>query len=247
MEENHILRIPQTVHRCSFLKVINYIAEHFSPDEIESVTYYEDDGWIRSDMDRPDLNRLKDDILAGLINVVVIYKIDRLCCDMADFVPFYAFLKDHGVKFITIKDGIDTTTPIGEAMMYLAVIFSGLEVQTDSLRITDNMNHLAAEGFWCGGKPPIGYDIQEISLGAKSHKPLFSMRMKSDIKTLSLIFSWKTISPFRVWRPTAKTDGSPPSKEVSSPPLSSIVCLALPCAWPTLLLCMIILRIKDAR
>lgn len=67
-----------------------YIAEHFSPDEIESVTYYEDDGWIRSDMDRPDLNRLKDDILAGLINVVVIYKIDRLCCDMADFVPFYA-------------------------------------------------------------------------------------------------------------------------------------------------------------
>lgn len=149
-----------------------YITEHFSPDEIESVTYYEDDGWIRSDMDRPDLNRLKDDILAGLINVVVIYKIDRLCCDMADFVPFYAFLKDHGVKFITIKDGIDTTTPIGEAMMYLAVIFSGLEVQTDSLRITDNMNHLAAEGFWCGGKPPIGYNIQEISLGAKSHKTL---------------------------------------------------------------------------
>ena len=60
----------------------------------------------------------------------------------------------HSVKFITVKDGIDTTTPLGEAMMYLAVIFSGLEVQTDSLRITDNMIHLAAKGFWCGGPPP---------------------------------------------------------------------------------------------
>lgn len=149
-----------------------YITEHFTPDEIESITYYEDDGWIRSDMDRPDLNRLRDDILAGLIDVVVIYKIDRLCCDMADFVPFYAFLKENGIKFITIKDGIDTTTPLGEAMMYLAVIFSGLEVQTDSLRITDNMNHLAASGFWCGGKPPVGYNIITVSLGAKSHKTL---------------------------------------------------------------------------
>ncbi len=149
-----------------------YITEHFTADEIESVTYYEDDGWVRSDMDRPDLNRLKEDIIAKLIDVVVIYKIDRLCCDMADFVPFYAFLKEHNVKFITIKDGIDTTTPLGEAMMYLAVIFSGLEVQTDSLRITDNMNHLAASGFWCGGKPPVGYNIVTVELGKKNHKTL---------------------------------------------------------------------------
>lgn len=89
-----------------------YIAEHFSPDEIESVTYYEDDGWIRSDMDRPDLNRLKDDILAGLINVVVIYKIDRLCCDMADFVPFYAFLKDHVLNSLPSKMALIPPHPL---------------------------------------------------------------------------------------------------------------------------------------
>ena len=149
-----------------------YISAHFTLDEVESITHYEDDGWIRSNMDRPALNQLREDIIAKLIDVVVVYKIDRLCSDLTDFVPFYAFLKDNNIKFVVIKDGIDTTTPLGEAMMYLAVIFSGMEVQTDSIRLTDNMRHLAEEGFWCGGRPPIGYDIESVNLGAKSHKTL---------------------------------------------------------------------------
>ncbi len=148
-----------------------HIRQHFS-DSVESVQYYEDDGYVRSNMDRPGMNQLKEDITAELIDCVVIYKIDRVCSDMMDFCTFYSYLKEREVKFITVKDGIDTTTPLGEAMMYLAVIFSGLEVQTDSLRITDNMNHLAAKGFWCGGKPPIGYDIAPLNLGDKSHKTL---------------------------------------------------------------------------
>lgn len=149
-----------------------YISAHFTMDEVESITRYEDDGWIRSNMDRPGLNQLREDILSKIIDVVVIYKIDRLCSELTDFVPFYAFLKENNIKFIIIKDGIDTTTPLGEAMMYLAVIFSGMEVRTDSIRITDNINHLAEEGFWCGGRPPLGYDIISVNLGTKSHKTL---------------------------------------------------------------------------
>lgn len=147
-----------------------HIQQHF--EDPDSIQYYEDDGFVRSNMDRPGMNQLREDISAGLIDCVIIYKIDRVCSDMMDFCTFYTFLKEHDVKFITVKDGIDTTTPLGEAMMYLAVIFSGLEVQTDSLRITDNMNHLAAKGFWCGGRPPLGYSIIPLDLGAKSHKTL---------------------------------------------------------------------------
>lgn len=147
-----------------------HIQQHF--EDPDSIQYYEDDGFVRSNMDRPGMNQLREDISAGLIDCVIIYKIDRVCSDMMDFCTFYTFLKEHSVKFITVKDGIDTTTPLGEAMMYLAVIFSGLEVQTDSLRITDNMNHLAAKGFWCGGRPPLGYSIIPLDLGAKSHKTL---------------------------------------------------------------------------
>ncbi|MCD8286175.1 MAG: recombinase family protein [Clostridia bacterium] len=149
-----------------------FISRHFAPEEVSSVTVYQDDGYIRSNMDRPGMNKLKEDVDAGLIGCVVIYKIDRVCSKMIDFCTFYAFLTDHKVKFITVKDGIDTTTPMGEAMMYLAVVFSNLEVRTDSLRITDNMRHLASAGYWCGGQPPLGYKIVPVSKGNKSHKTL---------------------------------------------------------------------------
>lgn len=148
-----------------------YIGRIF--DEVDSITPYEDDGFVRSDIDRPAMNQLKEDVGAGLIDCVVIYRIDRVCSDMMDFCTFYTYLKEHEVKFVTVKDGIDTTTPIGEAMMYLAVIFSGLEIGNDALRIRDNLNHLAARGFWCGGSAPFGYDIQEVGAGgSKKHKTL---------------------------------------------------------------------------
>lgn len=158
----------------------NHIHDHF--DEVGSIQYYEDDGYVRSNMDRPGMNQLKEDIAAGLIDCVIIYKIDRVCSDMMDFCTFYSYLKEHEIKFVTVKDGIDTTTPLGEAMMYLAVIFSGLEIGTDSMRITDNMNHLAGEGFWCGGRPPIGYDIIDVDLGSKVHKTLGFNQEEIDYK-----------------------------------------------------------------
>lgn len=161
-------------------KCKTHIEQRF--DDIGALSLYEDDGYIRSNMDRPGMNQLKEDVSAGLIDCVVIYKIDRVCSDMMDFCTFYSFLKENEIKFITVQDGIDTTTPLGEAMMYLAVIFSGLEVRTDSLRITDNLNHLAASGFWCGGRPPLGYDITTVNLGAKSHKTLTFNQKEIDYK-----------------------------------------------------------------
>lgn len=139
----------------------------------DTIAVYEDEGYIRSDIDRPGMNRLRADINDGLVDCVMVYRIDRITSRMVDFCNFYANLKDRGIKFITVKDGIDTTTPIGEAMMYLAVIFSGIEVEQDTLRITDNLNHLAASGYWCGGKAPLGYRTETVvSSDRKSHKIL---------------------------------------------------------------------------
>ena len=146
--------------------------ERLFPEDLAGAVAYEDDGYVRSNIDRPAMNRLREDVADGLIDCVVIYKIDRICSGMMDFCTFYTFLKDKGVKFVTVKDGIDTTTPIGEAMMYLAVIFSGIEVSNDSLRITDNLRHIAGAGYWCGGSAPLGYAIQTVSVGPKTHKIL---------------------------------------------------------------------------
>ena len=190
-------------------------------DEIDTVTPYEDDGYVRSDIDRPAMNQLREDVADGLLDCVVIYRIDRVCSDMMDFCTFYTFLKERGVKFVTVKDGIDTTTPIGEAMMYLAVIFSGLEIGNDAIRIRDNLNHLAARGFWCGGQPPIGYDIQEIDLGG-------------------------TTSPSSRWRPTAKITGSSRSGDPSCPRRSCTRSSGARTAWPTRRRSMTILRKRAA-
>ena len=74
----------------------NHIEQRFP--EVDSLAFYEDDGYVRSDMDRPGMNQLKEDIAAGLIDCVVIYKIDRVCSDMMDFCTFYSYLKEHEIK-----------------------------------------------------------------------------------------------------------------------------------------------------
>jgi len=154
-------------------------------DDVDSITFYEDDGYIRTDMDRPGMDQLKADIASGLLDCVVIYRIDRVCSEMIDFCTFYTYLKEHDVKFIMVKEGIDTTTPMGEAMMYLAVIFSGMEIRNDTMRITDNMNHLASKGFWCGGQPPVGYIITPVEIGKKkSHKILTFNQTEIDYKNM---------------------------------------------------------------
>lgn len=159
----------------------DYARDHFAP--VDAILSYEDDGFVRSNIDRPGMNRLKEDVDAGLIDCVVIYRIDRICSDMKDFCDFYAFLKDREVKFVTVQDGIDTTTPMGEAMMYLAVIFSGLEIGNDSIRIRDGMNHLASRGYWCGGRAPFGYRVQEVeSGGTKKHKILIPDQEEAEVR-----------------------------------------------------------------
>jgi DNA invertase Pin-like site-specific DNA recombinase len=166
-----------------------YIMRSFP--EPENVIFYEDDGYVRSNIDRPGMNQMKEDIADGLIDCVVIYRIDRITSKMDDFCIFYGYLKNHGVKFVTVKDGIDTNTPIGEAMMYLAVIFSSIEVQNDSLRITDNLRHLASSGYWCGGQPPLGYKIEPVLMDGskKSHKILVpDEKGKAFVKKLISLF-----------------------------------------------------------
>ncbi|MFQ7011394.1 MAG: recombinase family protein [Clostridia bacterium] len=214
-------------------------------DEIDTVTPYEDDGYVRSDIDRPAMNQLREDVADGLLDCVVIYRIDRVCSDMMDFCTFYTFLKERGVKFVTVKDGIDTTTPIGEAMMYLAVIFSGLEIGNDAIRIRDNLNHLAARGFWCGGQPPIGYDIQEIDLGGKKHKTIVTNEEELAYKKELIRSCRRTTSPSSRWRPTAKITGSSVRGSfLSTTQLHQI--LRARTAWPTRRRSMTILRKRAA-
>lgn len=145
-----------------------YAELHF-PGEVDAFMQYCDEDFTGANTDRPDLQRLIKDIEHGLIDVLIVYQLDRLSRDVKDFSSLYSLLEKHNVKFISLKENIDTSTPIGKAMMYVSVVFAQMERETIASRVTDNMAGLAKKGYWAGGSPPHGYTREQIIVGGKKH------------------------------------------------------------------------------
>ena len=147
----------------------DYIACRFDAAEI---SVYSDEDFTGANTDRPDLKRLVSDIKRGGIDALIVYQLDRLSRDVRDFSNIYAMLEEKGVMFISIKESIDTATPIGKAMMYVTVVFAQMERETIAERVTDNMVGLAKKGYWVGGRAPLGYDRVKITVDGRQHVSL---------------------------------------------------------------------------
>jgi site-specific DNA recombinase len=146
----------------------DYCEAKFS-GQVNSWTQFSDEAYTGATVDRPDLQRMLAQIRSGLCDALVVYQLDRLSRDVRDFANIYALLEEHHVMFISIKENIDTTTPIGRAMMFVTVTFAQMERETTAARVTDHMLGLAKKGYWVGGNPPIGYVRQEIVADGKKH------------------------------------------------------------------------------
>lgn len=142
------------------------------PGGVESWARYSDEDFSGANANRPDLKRLLHDVELGLVDVLVVYQLDRLSRNVRDFSNIYSLLDAKGVKFVSVKENIDTSTPIGRAMMYVTVVFAQMERETISARVVDNMNGLAKKGYWVGGFAPLGYDSVRIDVGGKKHVTL---------------------------------------------------------------------------
>lgn len=145
-----------------------YAECHFS-GQIDSFTQYSDEDFTGANTNRPDLQRLIRDIGCGLIDVLIVYQLDRLSRDVRDFANIYAILEEHHVNFVSLKENIDTTTPIGRAMMYVTIVFAQMERETIAARVSDNMLGLAKKGYWTGGNPPYGYVRKQIIVDGRKH------------------------------------------------------------------------------
>lgn len=143
--------------------------ENRFPGQIDLWTQFSDEDFTGANTDRPDLKAMLEQIKAGCCDVLVVYQLDRLSRDVRDFANIYALLEEHGVMFISIKENIDTTTPIGRAMMYVTVVFAQMERETIAARVTDNMIGLAKKGYWTGGNPPTGFVRQRIVVDGRKH------------------------------------------------------------------------------
>jgi len=108
--------------------------------------------------DRPDLQRLLDDIRARKIDVIVVYKVDRLTRSLADFAKLVELFDAHGVSFVSVTQQFNTTTSMGRLTLNVLLSFAQFEREVTSERIRDKIAASKRKGLWVGGPLPLGYD-----------------------------------------------------------------------------------------
>ena len=122
-------------------------------------TRYDDGGFSGGSMERPGLQRLMADVDAGLIDVVVVYKIDRLTRSLADFARIVERFDATGVSFVSVTQSFNTTSSMGRLTLNVLLSFAQFEREVTGERIRDKIAASKAKGMWMGGVPPLGYDL----------------------------------------------------------------------------------------
>jgi site-specific DNA recombinase len=118
---------------------------------VESLEFYVDAGKSAKDQNRPQLQRLKRDIAAGKIDLVICFKLDRITRSLKDFVDLWALFAEHEVNVISLREKFDTSMPTGEAMVQLIMVFAQLERKMTAERTFSIMRDRADRGLWNGG------------------------------------------------------------------------------------------------
>lgn len=131
--------------------------------EYESFEFYIDPGYSGSNTDRPALTAMLRDAEAGLLSHVAVYKLDRLSRSQKDTLFIIEdVLNKHGVGFVSLSENMDTSTPIGRAMLGILSAFAQLERETIKMRTRMGMRERVKSGLWPGGgKIPFGYDYDD--------------------------------------------------------------------------------------
>ncbi len=127
-------------------------------------TAYDDGGYSGGTIERPALQRLLADIRAGLIDVVVVYKVDRLTRSLADFAKMVELFDSHRVSFVAVTQQFNTTTSMGRLTLNVLLSFAQFEREVIGERIRDKIAASKRKGMWVGGGLPVGYEVHDRKL-----------------------------------------------------------------------------------
>jgi site-specific DNA recombinase len=125
---------------------------------------YNDGGFSGGTLERPALKRLLTDIEAGRVDVIVVYKIDRLSRSLMDFAKLVEVFDRKGVTFVSITQSFNTTTSMGRLTLNVLLSFAQFEREVIGERIRDKVAASRRKGMWMGGWAPLGYDIENRKL-----------------------------------------------------------------------------------
>ncbi|MBD9529487.1 recombinase family protein [Paracoccus sp. PAR01] len=141
-----------------------YIASQRSEGWVALRERYDDGGISGGTLERPALTRLLADVEDGLIDVIVVYKIDRLSRSLMDFSKLVeAFDRNH-VTFISVTQSFNTTTSMGRLTLNILLSFAQFEREVTAERIRDKVKASRMKGIWMGGVPPYGYTVKDRKL-----------------------------------------------------------------------------------
>lgn len=141
-----------------------FIKSQASEGWVAARRVYEDGGYSGGSIERPALRELLDDINAGRVDVVVVYKVDRLTRSLTDFAKIVEIMDAEGASFVSVTQSFNTTTSMGRLTLNVLLSFAQFEREVTGERIRDKFAASKAKGIFMGGTPPLGYDVGERAL-----------------------------------------------------------------------------------
>ena len=125
---------------------------------------YDDGGFSGGSMDRPGLQKLLADLQSGRIDIIVVYKVDRLTRSLADFARIIEILDRHGASFVSVTQNFNTTSSMGRLTLNVLLSFAQFEREVTGERIRDKFAASKRKGIWMGGPLPLGYRVENRKL-----------------------------------------------------------------------------------
>lgn len=125
---------------------------------------YDDGGYSGGSMDRPGLRQLLEDVAAGKIDIIVVYKVDRLTRSLADFARIVDVLDKQGASFVSVTQAFNTTNSMGRLTLNVLLSFAQFEREVTGEPIRDKVAASKKRGMWMGGVVPLGYEVKDRKL-----------------------------------------------------------------------------------
>lgn len=169
----------------------DYLLSQNRNNESYEFFIYEDEGFSGSNINRPEFQRLMNDIPLKKFDILICYRLDRISRNVADFSSTLETLQKYNVNFVSIREQFDTSSPMGRAMIYIASVFAQLERETIAERVKDNMLELAKSGRWLGGTPPLGYKSTPVTYydeNLTEHSMAILSANTDELKIVKLIY-----------------------------------------------------------
>src|SRR6266498_1463356 len=143
---------------------LSYIASQKHEGWILVGDRYDDGGFSGGTMERPALQRLLRDVESGVVDVVVVYKVDRLSRSLTDFARIVEIFERHNVSFVSVTQQFNTTTSMGRLTLNILLSFAQFEREVIGERIRDKFAASRRKGMWMGGNVPLGYRVENRKL-----------------------------------------------------------------------------------